>query len=96
MAKVLNTSPGLRGAYLKGALIMVPPGGEQEADDFCEEWFKLVEGGSGETGALGALTVPQLKQVAVDEEVDLGEATKKADIIAVIEEARAAKDADNE
>ena len=40
-------------------------------------------------GNLERLTVEKLKQIAEDEKIDLGDATKKADIIAAIELHRA-------
>lgn len=40
---------------------------------------------------LDKLTVDQLKELATTEEIDLGEATKKADIVSAIEAGRAAK-----
>lgn len=51
--------------------------------------------GNGEKGGsapstesgLAGMTVPQLKALAADRGIDLGEATKKADIIAIIEAA---------
>lgn len=46
------------------------------------------EGGEGET--LEDMSVPDLKKLAADEGVDLGTATKKADIIAAINAHRAA------
>lgn len=48
-------------------------------------------GGAAPAKGLEDLTVPKLKKLAEDEEIDLGEATKKPDIIAAIEAARAAK-----
>jgi hypothetical protein len=52
-----------------------------------------VKGGkaSADDGSLEAQTVPELKALAEAEEIDLGDATKKADIIAAIELAREAK-----
>lgn len=82
MAKVTNISNGPRGAYLDGALIMASPGETIEADDFAEEWFE--EG----TGGLSSLSVAELKTLAEAENVNLGDASKKADIIAAIELAR--------
>jgi hypothetical protein len=45
----------------------------------------------GPRAILSALTLPALKALAAEEGTDLGAATKKADIIAAIEAARAAK-----
>lgn len=44
MPRFTNTSPGARGAYLKGALVMAEPGETIEADDAPEEWFAPAEG----------------------------------------------------
>lgn len=40
---------------------------------------------TGETEDLSKLTVPQLLELAAERRVDLGDATKKADIIAALE-----------
>lgn len=88
MTRVLNTSNGPRGAYVDGNLVMVEPGDTIDADDFCEEWFEeLDENDDG----LSKLSVAKLKELAADEEIDLGDATKKADIIAAIQLGREAK-----
>lgn len=44
---------------------------------------------------LGSLKVDDLKALAADEGIDLGDATKKADIIEVIEAARNSEPADD-
>lgn len=88
MTLILNTSNGPRGAYVGGNLVMVEPGATIEADDFCEEWFEeLDENDDG----LSKLSVAKLKDLAADEKIDLGDATKKADIIAAIQLGREAK-----
>jgi hypothetical protein len=86
MPIIKNICPGERGAYLDGALIMVPCGGTTEADDFPEEWFEVIEPDAPE--ALADMTVAELKALAEAETIDLGDATKKADIISEIELAR--------
>lgn len=43
---------------------------------------------------LGRKTVDQLKEIAADEDIDLGEATRKADIVAAIEDERAKRRAE--
>lgn len=90
-AAVRNISTGDRGAYLNGILIMARPGEVIEADDFCDEWFEEVDGEEGDD--LSKLSVAKLKALAAEEEIDLGDATKKADIIAAIELGREAKQA---
>lgn len=82
MAKVTNISNGPRGAYLGGVLVMANPGETIEADDFADEWFEEGEGG------LSGMSVADLKALAEAENIDIGDASKKADIIAAIELAR--------
>lgn len=53
---------------------------ELELAEFADE----DEGGDGEGDDLDAMQVADLKKLAADEGVDLGTATKKADIIAAI------------
>ncbi|MEY4838686.1 MAG: hypothetical protein RLZZ475_2545 [Pseudomonadota bacterium] len=84
MALIKNISTGDRGAYADGVLVMVPVGQTIEADDFCEEWFEVVEDDDGEP-ALAKMTVAQLKAYAEAEGIDLGDAEKKADIVSAIE-----------
>lgn len=88
MPIIKNTCPGERGAYLNGALIMVPRGGTIKADDFSAEWFDVIEDDAPE--ALADMTVAELKALAEVEGIDLGDATKKADIVSAIELAREA------
>ena len=52
-----------------------------------------VQGPLAEVGKRWAKKVDELKALAIKEEIDLGDATKKDDIIAAIELAREAKDA---
>lgn len=86
MVAVRNITAGWRGAYLAGELVMANPGEVIEADDFPEEWFEEV----GENDDLAGKTVAQLRAIAEAEGVDLGDVTRKADIIAAIELAREA------
>lgn len=82
MAKITNISNGPRGAYLKGGVLVMAEAGEAiegDFDDVNDEWFEEGEGG------LSSLSVADLKALAADEAIDLGDATKKADIIAAIE-----------
>ena len=87
MAKVKNISPGPRGAYLKGVYVEADPGEVIEADDHCDVWFEVVGGTADEDGApeLAKMTVPQLKAFAEANDIDLGDATKKYDILSAIE-----------
>lgn len=87
MALVKNISNGPRGAYLDGVLHIAEVGQTIEANDFPEEWFEEV--GGGEKG-LADMKVAELKALAEAEEIDLGDAKSKADIIAAIELAREA------
>lgn len=89
MAKLTNISSGARGAYLGAALVMFEPGQVEEGDfsNFDTTAFD-VEGGDDE--GLASMTVADLKALAEAEEIDLGDATKKADIITAIELAREA------
>ncbi len=65
-------------------------------DDYAD---RLIEEGKAEPAELEAdddedlvaMTVAELKQLATAEEIDLGEATKKADILDKIREARLAR-----
>lgn len=85
MPIIKNICAGERGAYLKGALIMVAPGSTAEADDFPAEWFGVIEGGAPD---LFDMTIADLKALANAENIDLGDATKKGDIVTAIELAR--------
>ncbi len=55
--------------------------------EFADE---VADGDEGDDEDLDAMQVPDLKKLAADEGVDLGSATKKADIIAAINAHRAA------
>lgn len=83
MPQVKNISTGPRGAYLKGVLTMVEVGQTVEADDFAEEWFENLEP-DAETD-ISKMTVDELKAFAEANEIDLGDATKKADLLSAIE-----------
>jgi hypothetical protein len=84
MAQVKNISNGPRGAYLGGVLRIAQVGETIEADDFPEDWFEEVADG------LAGMKVADLKALAESEGIDLGDASKKADIIAAIELSREA------
>ena len=98
MNTIRNISTGARGAYLRGPkgedgkdkvgdLVMVEPGHTAEGDfvDVNDEWFD-----DGEDSGLTGKTVAELRDLAEAENVNLGDASKKADIIAAIELAREA------
>ena len=89
MAKLTNISSGSRGAYLGAELVMFEPGQVEEGDfsNFDAAAFEVE--GDGDEG-LASMTVADLKGLAEAEGIDLGDATKKADIIAAIELAREA------
>lgn len=83
MAQVKNISTGPRGAYLKGAYVEAEVGAVIEADDFAEEWFEEVD--DDDAPKLSKMTVDELKAFAEGNDIELGDATKKADIISAIE-----------
>lgn len=89
MPIIKNICAGDRGAYLNGELIMVAPGKTTEADDYPTEWFEVVDGADEpETDVdtdLTKMTVAELKSFAEANVIDLGDAEKKADILAAIE-----------
>jgi hypothetical protein len=86
-----NISTGPRGAWQGATLVMAEPGQVIEADAFEPEWFEEVDGAEeGEPEGLGDMTVAELKALADGEGIDLGDATKKADIISAIDLAREA------
>lgn len=87
MATIRNISTGARGAYTAAGLVMVEPGETVEGDftDVNDEWFD-----DGEDSGLSSKTVAELRDLAEAENIDIGDASKKADIIAAIELAREA------
>lgn len=89
MPIIKNICAGDRGAYLAGALIMLAPGQTGDADDFPEEWFEVVEALAEPVEPdFAEMTVAELKAFAEAADIDLGDVTKKADIISAIELAR--------
>lgn len=92
-----NISAGFRGIYqADGTYVEFGPGEEKpvilskgEHDDLPEYFEKA--GASGVAEDLPAKKVAELKEIARVEEIDLGDATSKADIIASIELSREAK-----
>ena len=56
--------------------------------------LKVIEGGSADPAkskTVEEMTVPELQAYAAEKEIDLGDATKKADILAAIKAAEAEK-----
>jgi hypothetical protein len=73
----------------EGDVETIDPLTEAQIDAFARDRVKVVDAGGA--AAFADLTVAELKVIAEDEAIDLGDATKKADIIAAIELAREAK-----
>lgn len=98
MTKFTNTTRGPKGVNTKTGLVYVDPGatsGDLDVEDGelasaeATGWFDI--DGDDDDKGLAGMTVPDLKALAEAEEIDLGDNTKKADIIAAIELAREAK-----
>lgn len=97
MAKFTNGGEGPRGINLKsGATLWAEPGQTIEIDDNqVADNGVHADFGAGESGGPKALddhTVAELRGIADDEGIDLGDASKKADIVAAIELARETAD----
>lgn len=96
MPKVTNISDGPRGAYHKGVLVMANPGETIEADDFAKEWFKGgkadADEGSGAPAEkpLAKMNKTELLAIASDEKVEVADDATNAQLVAAIENARAA------
>ena len=89
MTKVKNISGGPRGIYTKDqGLVMLEKGEARDLDladgEDNEDWFSFDGAGEGLSGH----TVAELREIAETENIDLGDATRKADVIAAIELAR--------
>jgi hypothetical protein len=97
--KFTNYTAGPKGLNAVSGLVMVDAGKSVDVEISEAEaasakatgWFSRpkVEDDDAEEG-LNGNTVAELKAIAEKEEIDLGDATKKADIIAAIELAREA------
>lgn len=94
-AKITNTSRANQGIYTDEGLVHLEAGETRAltiAPDYVDRVkalpFLTVEGDGDK--ALADHTVAELNAIATAEEIDLGDATKKADIIAAIELAREA------
>ena len=92
MGKYTNNAPGARGINLKGGgTRYLAPGETAEIDDGDVEGVHGdIDVGEPDDDGLASMKVADLKKLASDEDVDLGDATTKADIISAIELAREA------
>lgn len=89
MTNVKNISTGPRGIRTTDrGLVMLEAGESADLDlakgEDNEEWFSFDAGEKG----LADHTVAELREIAEQEGIDIGDATKKADIVAAIELAR--------
>lgn len=99
--KFTNYTAGPKGVHTKNGLVYVDAGKSAELDVSEAEaaaaratgWFSRakVEDDDDADEGLNGSTVAELKDIAEKEQIDLGDATKKANIIAAIELAREAK-----
>ena len=69
----------------------IPVADDDYADQLIEEGKAETAELEGDSEDLDAMTVAELKQLAAAEETDLGDATKKAEILTKIREARIAR-----
>lgn len=101
MAKFTNYTSGPKGVHTTKGLVYVEAGKSADLDVSEAEaaaakatgWFsrpKVEDDDDGPKG-LDDHTVPELKAIAEAEGIDLGDVSKKADIVAAIELAREAK-----
>jgi hypothetical protein len=103
MPKLTNYTPGPKGVHTVNGLVYIDAGKTSDDLDISDGelkaakatgWFSAptLEGDDDADGeGLNGNTVAELKAIAESEEIDLGDATKKADIVAAIELAREAK-----
>ncbi|MFN3836776.1 MAG: hypothetical protein ACK4MI_03590 [Brevundimonas sp.] len=102
MAKFTNYTSGPKGVHTTKGLVYVEAGKSAELDVTEGEaaaakatgWFskpKVDDDDGDDDKPLGELTVAKLRALAEAEAIDLGDATKKDDIVAAIELAREAK-----
>lgn len=104
MAKLTNYTSGPKGVHTEDrGLVYIDAGKSLDVEISDGElaaakktgWFSRPkvedEGDNDGPKGLNDLTVPELKALAEAETIDLGDAAKKADIIAAIELAREAK-----
>lgn len=93
MAKVTNNRKAGHTIFTQAGAVNIRPGQsrdldltETEADEIRSAGL-VVEQGEAEAG-LSSMKVEDLKALAEREDIDLGDATKKADIVSAIELAR--------
>lgn len=101
MAKFKNYTSGPKGVHTTKGLVYIEAGQSAELDVSDAEaaaakatgWFSKPKDSDDDDGPkeLSDMTVAELKAVAEAEAIDLGDASKKADIVAAIELAREAK-----
>ena len=97
MTKLTNITKGPKGVHAVSGFVSIDAGKTSDDLELSEGELASAEStgyftfdGQTEEG-LNANTVAELKAIAEAEEIDLGDATKKADIIAAIELAREAR-----
>lgn len=101
MAKFTNYTSGPKGVHTTKGLVYVEAGKSADLDVSEAEaaaakatgWFSRpkVEDDDDGPKSLDDHTVPELKAISEAEGIDLGDVSKKADIVAAIELAREAK-----
>lgn len=86
MAQYTNNGAGMRGIVTKsGETVWAEPGETIEVAD-ADKVPEDFEGGDGDDApSLSKMTVDELKAFAEANNIDLGDASKKADIISAIE-----------
>ena len=85
MAKYTNNGVGMRGIVTKGGeTVWAEPGETIEVVD-ADKVPDDFEGSVDDAPSLTKMTVDELKAFAEANEIDLGDATKKADILSAIE-----------
>jgi hypothetical protein len=91
--QIKNITAGPKGIWTaEGELVMVEAGQTVDLDlaagqEDLDEWFAF---GAAEDAGLAGMKLADLKALAEAEGIDLGDATKKADIVSAIELAREA------
>lgn len=98
-----NTAPGNRGFGMSdGTTLALAPGqtsgpvnltADEAAEAEATGWFKVEAIVEADDANLDAMTVDELKAFAAANSIDLGTATKKADILSAIEAALTAPQA---
>lgn len=102
MAKLKNYTSGPKGVHTVGGLVYIDAGRTSDDLDISEGelkaakatgWFTRPKGDDEDEAdeGLNGNTVAELKAIAENEQIELGDVTKKADIIAAIELAREEK-----